>query len=237
MRILRFSCLWCLFSLAAVMAETPSSEAAIWQAAVALRAESFTLAPGGLPYEQYQLGDDGKVAHRETGRMSLAYDENGKAAISIIWAKRDEEDFTAERAKRLEKQASRRNEFLSFITPFDPDVQDKLQRKPGTEVFENGKPLWQYEFRLPMNKDRSLVGTARVGLDGRPYDFRYTLSPLPWFFDSMDMHVIFDAADKRLLFGRLDYKYEASFLFWAWRGGGHAVFDDWKKIPAPPRID
>jgi hypothetical protein len=215
----------------------PGGEAEIWQTAVARRAESFTMAPGELPYEQYQLESDGKVAHRETGRMSLAYGEDGRAAISIIWAQRDNEDFTAERGRRLERQASRRNEFLSFLTPFDPDVQDKLERSPGVRSNSGGIPLWEYEFRLPMNEERSLVGTARVRADGMPCDVRYTLSPLPWFLDIIELHLVFDPGAELLLFRTVDYKYEASFLFWVWRGGGHAAFDDWKRIPAPPRLN
>ncbi|MDR1626133.1 MAG: hypothetical protein LBT33_06290 [Spirochaetia bacterium] len=227
-----------LFAAFPGTAETPfSGEAGIWQTAVAFRAESFTMAPGELPYEQYQLESDGNVAHRETGRMSLAYGEDGRAAVSIIWAKRDEEDFTAERARRLEKQASRRSEFLSFLTPFDPDVQGRLERKPGTRVFAGATALWQYEFRLPMNEERSIVGTARVREDGKPYDVRYTLSPLPWFLDIIEMHLVFDADAETLLFSTVDYKYEASFLFWAWRGGGQAAFGDWKRISAPPRLN
>ena len=228
-----------LFLLAATFspAESAVGEAGIWEKAVACRARSFTMAPGELPYEQYQLDRDGSVAHREIGCMGISYDTNGKAAISIIWASRDDKDFTAERAKRLEKQASRRNEFLSFITPFDPDVQDKLQRKPGEMVFAEGKTLWQYEFSLPINEDRGIVGTARVDDSGIPYDLRYTLSPLPWFLDIIDMHVVFHADGEHLLFRSLDYKFEASFLFWLWRGGGNAAFNDWKRISAPPRLD
>jgi hypothetical protein len=221
-----------------VMAQTrSSSEAEIWQAAVRRRAESFTMAPGELPYEQYQLESDGNVAHRETGRMSLAYGADGRAAISIIWAKRDDVDFTAERGRRLEKQASRRNEFLSLTTPFDPDVQDRLERGPGTRVLAEGAALWQYEFRLPMNEDRSIVGTARVWEDGRPCDVRYTLDPLPWFLDIIEMHLVFDTEAELPLFHTVDYKYEASFLFWVWRGGGQASFDAWTRISSPPRLN
>jgi hypothetical protein len=227
-----------LFAALPGVAETSlSGEAEVWQTAVARRAESFTMAPGALPYEQYQLERDGKVAHRETGRMGLAYGEDGRAAVSIIWAKRDNEDFTAERGRRLQKQASRRNEFLSFLTPFDPDVQDTLERKPGVREDSGGIALWRYEFRLPMNEERSLVGTARVRADGRPYDVRYTLSPLPWFLDIIEMHLVFDTEAEVLLFRSVDYKYEASFLFWVWRGGGQAAFDDWKRISAPPRLN
>jgi hypothetical protein len=227
-----------LFAAPLCVADSPpGGEAQIWQTAVARRAESFTMAPGELPYEQYQLERDGKVAHRETGRMGLAYDEDGRAAISIIWARRDNEDFTAERGRRLQRQASRRNEFLSFLTPFDPDVQDKLERTPGTRADSGEIPLWQYEFRLPMNEERSLVGTARVRADGAPYDVRYTLSPLPWFLDIIEMHLVFDSGAEIPLFRSVDYKYEASFLFWVWRGGGQAAFDDWKKISAPPRLN
>jgi hypothetical protein len=126
---------------------------------------------------------------------------------------------------------------LSFLTPFDPDVQERLERKPGTRVFAGSSALWQYEFRLPMNEERSIVGTARVREDGRPYDVRYTLSPLPWFLDTIEMHLVFDSDEELLRFGSVDYKYEASFLFWVWRGGGQAAFDDWKRIAAPPRLD
>ena len=219
-------------------AETPASgEALLWEKAVACRARSFTMAPGILPYEQYQLDRDGTVAHRETGRMQVAYDENGKAAISIQWAWRDDKDFTAERARRLQKQTDTRNSFLSLVTPFDPDIQEKLQRKPGTPVYEDGKPLWQYEFTLPVDAERSLVGTARVYEDGTPHDVRYTQSPLPWFLDRVEIHIVFDTAAELLLFRTVDYSYEASFLFWLWRGGGYASFDDWKRISAPPRLN
>ncbi|MDR1932928.1 MAG: hypothetical protein LBQ57_08935 [Spirochaetales bacterium] len=226
-----------LFGVSLCYADSPpSGEAALWEAAVACRAESFTMAPGELPYEQYQLDSDGSVAHRETGRMSLDFSEEGKADISILWAKRDGSDFTAERARRLEKQASRRNEYLSLTTPFDPDVQDKLKRGPGEKVISGGIVLWQYEFELPSG-ERSIAGTARVREDGKPYDFRYTLTPLPWFLDLMEMHLVFDTDAELLLFRNIDYRYEASFLFWLWRGGGHASFDSWKKISAPPRLN
>jgi hypothetical protein len=213
-----------------------ADEAELWAAAVARRTESFTMAPGELPYEQYQLDSDGGVAHRETGRMSLDFNDEGKADISIIWAKRDEADFTSERAKRLEKQASRRNEFLSFTTPFDPDVQASIKRGPGEKVYAEGTVLWQYQFELPAG-ERSMVGTARVREDGKPYDVRYTLSPLPWFLDLIEMHLVFDSNEDILLFQKVDYKYEASFLFWQWRGGGLASFEDWKRISSPPRLN
>jgi hypothetical protein len=232
---------WCgvfLFAALSGAAGAPlSGGEEIWKAAVGHRAESFTMAPGELPYEQYQLERDGSVAHRETGRMSLDYGEDGEAAISIMWAKRDDEDFTAERGRRLERQASRRSEFLSFLTPFDPNVQDRLERKPGTRVYDGGAALWEYEFLLPVNGERSIVGTARVREDGKPYDVRYTLSPLPWFLDIIEMHLVFDFEAELLVFRTVDYKYEASFLFWVWRGGGHAAFDDWKRISAPPRLN
>jgi len=213
-----------------------SGEAALWAAAVARRAQSFTMAPGELPYEQYQLDSDGSVAHRETGRMNLGFNDEGKADISIIWAKRDDVDFTEERAKRLEKQASRRNEFLSLTTPFDPDVQASIKRGPGEKVYAEGTVLWQYTFELPAG-ERSMVGTARVREDGKPYDVRYTLSPLPWFLDLIEMHLVFDSGEELLLFQKVDYKYEASFLFWQWRGGGLASFEDWKRISSPPRLN
>ena len=233
-----FSVICGLFFFAAAYCpgQTPSLQAAIWQTAVAIRAESFTLAPGALLYEQYQIDKNGKMGRSETGRIGLTYDEGGKAAVSVVWAKRGENDFTAERAGRLEKQASRRNEFLSYFTPFDPDLQDRLTWTGGTRVFAEGKLLWQYEFSLPMNKQRGFTGTARVDDNGRPYDFSFTLSPKPFYLDIMEVHIVFDNDREHLVFSRIDYKYEASFLFWNWKGGGHADFDDWRWIAAPPRL-
>ena len=216
--------------------QMPSSEALIWQTAVAIRAGSFTLAPAAILYEQYHMDKQGSMGRPETGRFALAYDEGGKAAISVTWAKRGESDFTAERSARLEKQASRRNEFLVYFTPFDPDLQDKLKRSSGTQVFSEGKFLWHYEFSLPIDKQRSFTGTARVDENGRPYDYSFTMTPKPFYMNVMDIHIDFDPDEEHLVFSNLDFKYEASFLFWNWRGGGQAYFDEWKWINAPPRL-
>jgi hypothetical protein len=231
-----------VFSLFAALGlsaqEQGRNEAELWDDAVSYRAESFTMAPETLPYEQYQLERSGAVAHRETGRMRLTYDAEGKAAVTIIWAQRDNANFTEERARRLARQASRRNDFLSLTTPFDPDIQYKLKRQPGQRVYAGGTVLWQYDFELPMEGNRSLVGTARVREDtGKPYDVRYSARPLPWFIDLIEIHVRFDSDSPLLLFQDVDYRYEASFLFMVWRGGGRAAFEDWRKISAPPRLN
>ena len=233
-----FSVLCGLFFFTAVWCpgETLLSEAEIWLRAVALRTESFTLAPAAILYEQYHIDKKGNAGQSETGCFGLAYDEGGKADISVVWAKRGERDFTAERAGRLEKQSSRRSEFLQYFTPFDPDLQNKLKRTNGTRVFEDGKVLWQYEFSLPLDKHRSFTGTVRVDDKGRPCDYRFTLSPKPFFLDVMDVHIFFDSAAAHLIFHRIDFVYEASFLFWSWKGGGNAGFNDWKWISAPPKL-
>jgi hypothetical protein len=220
-------------------AEIPvQDEALIWESAAAHRAASFFMAPTRLLYEQYQLNGDGGVSHRENGLMSLSYNENGKADISVSWAQRDGKDFTGERARRLEKQSARRNEYLSFTTPFDPDVQSKLERRPGKKIYYEGIVLWQYEFQLPVHDDLSIVGTARVREDDRkPYDFRYTVDPLPWFLDIIEIHIFFDTEAEYLLLKNAAYLYEASFLFWLWKGGGQAGFEDWKRIAVPPRLN
>jgi hypothetical protein len=218
-------------------AETPSTEAEIWQTAVAMRAQSITLAPGELAYEQYHLERKKNEPRNETGRFRLSYGEDGKAAVSVMWAKRGEKDFTAERAARLEKQASGRNELLVYFTPFDPDLQDRLDRKSGTRVFSDGRSLWQFEFHLPAGRNRGFAGTARVGDNGRPIDFRFTLSPMPWFFDFADVYITFDAGNEYLVFDSISFKYKASFLFWVWNGGGSGVFADWKRISAPPKLN
>ena len=234
----RFSVICCLFLFAAVWCpgEAPYGEAEIWRSAVALRTRSFTFAPGSILYMQYHIDKEGNTGQGETGRFNLSYDEKGIASISVVWAKRGERDFTAERAGRLEKQSSRRGEFLQFFTPFDPDLQDKLRRTGGTRVFEDGKILWKYEFSLPLDKHRSFTGTARIDGNGRPYDYRFTLSPLPFYMDIMDVHIFFDGAAEHLIFNKIDFMYEASFLFWSWKGGGNASFDGWKWISAPPRL-
>jgi hypothetical protein len=221
-----------------VFGEGPvQDEAVIWKIAAAHRAASFTLAPMRLPYEQYQLDSEGDVLHRERGLMILSYNTDGRADISVGWAQRDGKDFTGERAKRLEKQSARLNEYLSFTTPFDPDVQDKLKRRPGKKLYHEGMSLWQYEFELPVNANLSLVGTARIREDGKPYDFRYTVDPLPWFLDVIEIHLFFDTGAEYLLLKNAVYSYEASFLFWLWRGGGQADFRDWERIFAPPRLN
>ena len=226
-----FSAALCCFGQAS------SREEMVWQTAVAIRRGSYTLAPSSILYEQYHVDKDGKRGGQsETGCFGLSYDEEGKAAISVVWAKRGESEFTAERASRLDKQSSRRREFLQYFTPFDPDLQDKLTRTAGTQVFEDGKIFWQYEFSLPVDKRRSFTGTARVDDSGRPYDYRFTLSPKPFYLDIMEVHIIFDDAAENLIFSKIDFVYEASFLFWSWRGGGNAGFDDWKWISAPPRL-
>jgi hypothetical protein len=236
-----FTGIWCLFLLICLggilWAQTPSTEALIWQKAVALRTASYTLAPGEIPYEQYHIDRKEKEPHREFGVLSLSYDNTGKAAISVIWAKSGEKDVTAQRADRLEKQASRRNELLFYFTPFDPDVQDKLERKSGRLIFAEGKMLWEYEFRLPIDRNRNFAGKARVDNDGRPYDFSFTLSPKPFYLDIMDIHITFGAVREYLVFETIKYNYKASFLFWAWNGGGFAEFDEWKWISAPPRFN
>jgi hypothetical protein len=169
--------------------------------------------------------------------MGLSYNEEGKASISIMWANRDGEDFTEQRTRRLERQGSRRNEFLSLLTPFDPDIQDKLRLWPPIQTYENGEPLWQYNFKLPLNEDKSLVGTARLNDEGAPYDIRYAMEPLPWFLDSIEMHLVFNSGSGPLLFEKLDFMYQASFLFWFWKGEGNASFAEWKNISVPPRLN
>ena len=227
-----------LFSTVLCCLGQTSSPEAIWQTAVAIRRGSSTLAPGAIIYEQYHIDKEGnRGGHPESGCFGLSYDEGGKAAISVVWAKRGEDDFTAERAGRLNKQSSRRSEFLQYFTPFDPDLQDKLTRTAGTRVFEDGKLLWQYEFSLPVDKRRSFTGLARVDDSGRPYDYRFTLSPKPFYLDIMDVRIVFDSAAEHLIFSKIDFIYEASFLFWSWNGGGNAGFDDWKWISAPPRLN
>ena len=216
--------------------QAPGLEAVIWQSAVALRAKSLTFAPSLVLYEYYYIDKEGKAGRPETGCIGLSYDESGKAAISVVWAKRNERDFTAERGSRLEKQSSRRSEFLQYFTPFDPDIQDKLKRSAGTPVLADGKVLWQYEFSLPLDRRRSFTGIARVDEKGRPYDYRFTLSPKPFFMDMMDVSISFDSSSEYLTFGKIDFLYEASFLFWNWKGGGNGGFDGWKWIPAPPRF-
>jgi hypothetical protein len=228
-----------LLSAMAVPAQNPPpDEIAIWNAAVSHRQQSFTLAPGELPYEQYQLERSGDIAHKETGIMRLSYNDQGKADIGIIWARRDDKDFTQERAQRLEKQADRRNEFLSLTTPFDPDVQSILKRQPGKRIYAEGIFLWEYDFELPQGEHPSIVGTARVRDDtGKPYDLSYSFKPLPWFLDLIEMHLVFDTDSEFLEFHKLDYRYEASFLFFLWRGGGEAFFGNWLRLSVPPRLN
>ena len=235
-RLFSFTCGFLFSAVVWCPGQTPYQEAEIWQKAVALRTESFTFAPALLYYEQYHIDKDGKAGQPETGCFGLAYDEGGKAAISVVWAKRGEKDFTIERSGRLEKQSSRRTEFLQYFTPFDPDLQSKLTRTSGKQVFEDGKLLWQYGFSLPLDKRRSFKGTVRVDSNGRPHDYRFTLSPLPFFMDIMDVQILFDSAAEHLIFSRINFVYEASFLFWTWKGGGSAGFDGWKRISAPPRL-
>ena len=235
---LRFSVIFALFLSVAVWCrgQAPYGEAEIWQSAVALRTSSFTLAPGSILYMQYHIDKEGKAGQSETGCFNLSYNEAGIASVSVVWAKRGERDFTAERADRLEKQSSRRTEFLQYFTPFDPDVQGKIKRTDGKRVFEDGRILWKYEFSLPLDRRHSFTGTARINENGRPYDYRFTLSPLPFYMDIMDVHIFFDSAAGHLVFRKIDFVYEASFLFWTWKGGGNAGFDDWKWISSPPRL-
>jgi len=239
MRASRFLIVWCLFFFVVIysQADVLSTEAEIWQKAVALRAKSLTLAPGQIQYEQNRFDKKGNTTYSETGRLGLRYDENGKVSVSVLWAKNGDMDATARRSAIIDKQGSRTNDFLLYFTPFDPGIQDKLERKSGTLVSEGGKTLWQYAFHLPLDKGRSFAGTARVGEDGRPYDFSFALSPLPWYFDIMEIHITFDASSEDLIFSRIDFRYKASFLFWVWNGGGNAEFDDWKWISAPPKLN
>jgi hypothetical protein len=124
-----------------------------------------------------------------------------------------------------------------YLTPFDPTVQSKLERKSGRRIFADGKALWEYEFRLPVDKKRSYEGTARVSNNGKPYDFSFSISPKPFYLDTMNVRITFNADGEYLIFDRISFIYKASFLFWSWNGGGDAGFDNWKWISAPPRFN
>jgi hypothetical protein len=212
-------------------------EAEIWQKAVAKRAESVYLAPGELSYEHYHFSKKANELRRETGVFNLSYDENGRISVFAEWAKFGERDFTAERNSRLEKQASKRNELLEFFTPFDSGLQAKLERERGTLVYEEGRALWQYVFRLPVTGNRSFEGIARVSEDGSPHDFRFWMAPMPWFMDDMYIRIAFGLKNEFLVFNSIDFKYKASFLFWVWNGGGEGLFDKWKWLSAQPRFN
>ena len=229
-------CSFFLLAAALCLAQAPKTETEIWQTAVALRTKSITFAPSLILYEYYHIDKEGRAGLPETGCIGLAYNEAGKAAISVVWAKRNEVDYTAERGSRLEKMSSKRSEFLQYFTPFDPDLQDAIKRSSGLQIFQDGRLFWQYQFSLPLDRRRSFTGIARVEPDGSPYDYSFTLTPKPFFMDMMDVSISFDSSFGYLTLGKIDFLYEASFLFWRWKGGGSADFDGYKWISAPPRL-
>jgi hypothetical protein len=209
----------------------------LWSQAVEKRSAGEKIAPSIMRYTQYELDSGGGEKSRENGAMSITYSEDGVAALTVVFAEKNNEDFTEERKKRLARSAERSSEFRRDRTPFDSDSQDALKLGETKRVSSDGLTLWEYRFELPLGK-YTMTGTARVReSDGSPHSVGFSFAPLPIFVDLMEMDLRFRRhGDYAYVPEGGDYRYSGSFLFFKRRGGGSIVFDDWTELSVKPRL-
>ena len=209
----------------------------LWNKAVEKRTAGEKLAPRILRLTQEELTAAGGIKSRETAVISLTYDATGKISLDVLSSVKDGQDFSAERRKRLASTVSRWADMKGDSTPFDREYQELLQRQPPKEEEDGGVVLLAYQFDLPI-KEVHMTGKARVVEDsGAPYDVSYTLAPLPNFVDLMDLGLKFKAFPNGGYSAEtVSYRFEASFLFFKWRGRGTLSFDDWTDLPVKPRL-
>ncbi len=211
-------------------------EQSLWQKAVQIRSEEEQTAPLRLRYVQYQLDPAGKEKSREEGMWAFTYDTAGKVTIQVVEAVKDGEDYTEERKRRLNRSRSNTNRMLDILTPFDAEAQTGLTLKPPVRTQFEGKPVWEYPFELP-RQDIRLIGVAWVDLIGKPVGFRYTIHPLPWFIDRMEIQVKISTDPFPGRLQELEYSFAASFLFFNWVGGGKAWPEEWVRLPVKPKFN
>ncbi|MFQ3621776.1 MAG: hypothetical protein SNJ78_12635, partial [Spirochaetales bacterium] len=165
-------------------------EITLWQKAVQIRSIEETYAPLRLRYLQYQLEPSGKEKSREEGVWAFSYNSEGKASIQVVQAIKDGEDFTEERKRRLNRGRSNANRMLDILSPFDSEAQAMVKLGTAVQTAIGGKFVWEFPFELP-RQDIQILGVAWVDTEGKPVGFRYTIKPLPWFIDRMDIQVLF----------------------------------------------
>ncbi len=232
-----FLCLFAVKAGANPLGEPfPQERDALWQKAVSIRSAEELSAPSILKYVQYELDSSGAEKSREQGVWAFSYDLNGKATIRVVEAVKDGKDFTEERKRRLSRGRSNASRMLDILSPFDSSAQPVLKLGDPLEKSVKGKVVREFPFQLPQ-EERKMVGFAWVDpISGNPIGFQYTISPLPWFVDKMEIQVWFDAENRPGLFREVSYSFAASFLVFSWIGGGIAWPSDWIRLTMKPRF-
>lgn len=217
-------------------AEPSYSDTEAWNLAVETRRREEYAAPRRLRYTQYQLDETGAEKSREHGVWAISYAANGKAAVEVISATKDGQDFTEERKRRVSRNRERTTQMMDIPSPFDSRVQSSLRLGSGVLAQVEGKAVYAYPFELP-KEDRTLAGTAWVDArKGLPIGFQYTMKPLPMLVDKIEVRVSFEQDAHPGRFKEVAYVFAASFLVFNWIGGGTAWPEDWVELPVPPRF-